>query len=106
MFNTIFLFGGIFPLVTGVAYLFKPRKMLKIQTWLRKRQERLEKRLYKRHRVVGVCLTLLGLFVVCTCFQPVWIYDMFMIARYFVELMFPQVFEQMQQVSVTPMVCI
>lgn len=106
MINTIFLMSGLFPLAIGVGYFFKPRKILKVQTWFRKKQEKFEKRLYKQHRKVGVCFALLGLFIVYTYFQPIWIYDMFVVARYFVDLLFPEVFEQVRQVSAMPMVCI
>ena len=106
MINTIFLFSGLFPLALGLGYFFKPSKILKMQTWFRKRLEKFEKRLCKRHRKVGVCFTLIGLFVIYTYFQPVWIYDMFVIARYVMGVIFPQAFEQVRQVSATPMVCI
>lgn len=106
MINTIFLLSSLIPLTIGLGYLFGPRKVLKIQTWFRKKQARFEKRLFKQHRMVGVGFTLIGLFVVYTYFQPVWIYDMFVVARYVVGLIFPEVFEQVRQVSATPMVCI
>lgn len=106
MIDTIFLLSSLFPLAIGVGYFFKPRKILKIQALFRKRLERFEKRLYKQRRKVGLCFTLLGFFIVYTYFHPVWIYDMFVVARYIVGLVFPEVFEQVRQVSVTPMVCI
>lgn len=104
--NTIFLLSAFVPLTFGLGYLFRPKKVKKFQAGVRKRLEKVENRLYKRHRFFGLCFTTMGLMIVYTYFQPIWIYNMFVIARVVMGVLFPEAFQDVQQVQATPMVCI
>jgi hypothetical protein len=106
MINTIFFGMALFPILLGLAFILKPRKMKKIQAWFRKKLERFEMAVFKAHKKVGVCFVLVGVVMVYTYFQPVWIYNMFLIARVVMGMVFPEMMDQVQQVEATPMVCI
>lgn len=93
MINTIFLFWGMLPVAVGLGFIFRPRKMVRMQTRFRKRMERMEKRFYKAHRATGLGLVLAGLVLLLTYFHPVWIYNMFLVARVVIGLFFPHLFE-------------
>ncbi len=106
MINTLFLLFALGPIVLGLGFILKPRKMKKIQAWFRKKMERFEMKLFKAHKKVGTCFVLMGFLMVYTYFQPIWIYHMFLVARIVMGVLFPGAFEQVQQVEATPMVCI
>lgn len=106
MINTLFFGIALFPILLGLGFILKPRKMKKIQAWFRKKLERFELFIFKSHKKVGVGFVLMGLLMVYTYFQPVWIYNMFMIARVVMGVVFPDMMDQVQQVEATPMVCI
>jgi len=105
MINTIFLLSSLVPFAVGMGYILKPKKMKKLQAWFRKKIEKFETHVYKRHRVVGLGFVAMGLMMVYTYFQPIWVYNMFVISRVVMGVFFPEMF-QVQQVDVTPMVCI
>lgn len=105
MINSIFLITALIPFFVGIGYLFKPKTMKKVQGWFRKKIDKLDRYAYKRHRFVGFMFTAVGLMMIYTYFQPVWIYNVFVVARVVMSVLFPDVF-QIQQVDATPMVCI
>lgn len=93
MINTIFLVWGLIPVAMGIGFIFRPRRMLKAQTNFRKRMEKMEKKLFKAHRATGLGFVLVGLILLLTYFHPVWIYNMFLVARVVIGLLFPHLFE-------------
>lgn len=104
--NTIFLLSAFVPLILGLGYLFRPKKMKKLQAWFRKKIEKMDTRVYKHRRAMGFGMVSLGLMMIYTYFQPIWIYNMFVIARVVMGVLFPEAFQDVQQVQATPMVCI
>lgn len=106
MINTIFFLFALFPVVLGLGFILKPRKIKRIQAWFRKKMERCEMRLFKAHKRVGALFMLFGFLMVYTYFQPIWIYNMFVIGRIVMGVLFPDAFQEVQQVDATPMVCI
>jgi hypothetical protein len=106
MINTLFFVFAIFPIAVGMGFILKPRKMKRIQAWFRKRMERFENSLFKAHKKVGLVFVLMGMLMVYTYFQPVWVYNMFVAARLVMGVLFPDMMQNFQQVEATPMVCI
>ena len=93
MVNTVILIWGLIPLTIGFCYIFRPRRIAKAQAAFRKRAERMEKKLLKAHRATGLALVLMGLVMVLSWFHPVWIYNLFLVARVIAGLFFPQLFQ-------------
>lgn len=89
MVNTLFLFWGLIPVALGLGFIFRPRKMVRAQAKFRKRMEQLEKKLLKTHRTTGLALVLSGLVLILSYFHPVWIYNVFVVARLIAGLLFP-----------------
>lgn len=93
MIDTIFLFWGLIPLTIGFGLIFRPKAVSKAQVKFRKRIERMEKRFFKAHRETGLSFVLLGVVLILTYFHPVWIYNMFVVARLLAGLFFPHLFQ-------------
>ena len=106
MINTVFFIVALTPIVVGLGFLLKPRKMKKLQAWFRKRMEKFEVLLFKSHKKVGVAFVLMGMVMVYTYFQPIWVYNMFVAARVVMGVFFPEMMPEFQPVEATPMVCI
>ena len=102
MINTIVLLWGLIPLTIGFSFIFRPKRMLSAQVSFRKRVERFEKRLFKAHRATGLAFVLLGLVLILTWFHPVWIYNMFLLARVVAGLFFPQFFRSHGVAQIVP----
>jgi uncharacterized protein YjeT (DUF2065 family) len=107
MFNTLFFVVAISPIVVGLGYILKPKKMKKVQAWFRKKAEKFENRLLKSHKKVGFAFVALGMVMVYTYFQPIWVYNMVVAARVVIGVFFPEMMPaDFQPVEATPMVCI
>ncbi len=106
MFNTIFLVSGLTPMVIGIGFLFRPRRMSRLQSRFRKRLERLERRLRRAHRVTGLAFLSVGFVMLLTYFYPVWVFNLFVVVRMVMGVFFPEMFEAIRPVDTTPMVCI
>lgn len=106
MISTLFLVMALIPMSLGLGFILAPRKMKKTQAWFRKRLEKVEVRFYKAHRKVGLGFLGLGCLMLFTYFQPIWIYNMFVAARIVMGVLFPETFQEFQQVQAVPMVCI
>ena len=81
------------PLTLGVGFLVRPKKVLQAQTRFRKRMEKMEKRLFKAHRATGLAFILLGLIMLLSWFYPIWIFNLFAVARLLAGLFFPRLFQ-------------
>lgn len=99
MTNLLCLTVGLIPLILGYHYIFKPRKMARVQTRFRKRIEKLEKRLIKAHRVTGLSYVLVGTVLLLTFFHPAWIYNGFLITRLALGFFFPNFFAPLSNVQ-------
>lgn len=93
MANTLFFFWGLIPLTLGFGFIFRPKAVLKAHRAFEKRRGRLEKRLFRAHRATGLAFVLLGLVMFLSWFHPVWIYNLFVMARILVALFFPTAFQ-------------
>lgn len=93
MTNLFFLLWGLVPVTIGFGFIFRPRRMAKAQVRFRQRMERMEKRFFKANRATGLAFVLLGTIFLLTYFHPVWIYNMFVVARLLAGLFFPELFE-------------
>ncbi len=105
MIGTLFLMFAAVPFTLGIGYLFRPRKMARIQSRYYKRLERAQKWFIKSHRLVGLGFVSMGFMVILTYFNPVWLYNAILVVRVVSGIFFPQVFEP-TQVEAIPMVCI
>lgn len=107
MINTLFFIVALTPIFIGLGFILKPKKMKKMQAWLRKKVEKVENRLLKSHKKVGFAFVFLGMVMVYTYFQPIWVYNMFIAARVVMGVFFPTMMPaDFQPVEATPMVCI
>ena len=106
MINTLFFIMALSPMIAGLGFILKPRKMKKMQSWFRKKMERFETVLFKAHKKVGVAFVLLGMVMVYTYFQPIWVYNMFVAAQVVMGVFFPDMMPDFQPVEATPMICI
>jgi len=107
MFNTLFFIVALTPIIVGLGFILRPKKMKKLQAWSRKKLEKFENRLLKSHKKVGFAFVFLGLAMVYTYFHPVWVYNMFVAARVVIGVFFPEMMPaDFQPVEATPMVCI
>lgn len=105
MANFIFLLWGLIPVGVGVGFLMRPRRMVRAQSQFRKKMEKLEKKLYRSHRVTGLCFLLLGTVFLASYFYPVWIFKMFLVGRIILGALFPELFRS-QAVAIVPTVWI
>jgi fatty acid desaturase len=106
MIDAMMLIWGLIPVTIGFGFIFRPRKMAKAQARFRKRIENFEKKLFKAHRATGLAILLLGVMMVLTWFHPVWIYNLFVVARVLAGLFFPQLFQPSHVAQIIPTVWI
>jgi hypothetical protein len=102
-FNGLFLLSSVIPLIIGMGYLLKPRKVLRFQARFRKKIEQVEKKMYKYHKRVGAYSLVVSFLMIYTYFRPLWIYHTILIAR---MIFFPESFQATQPVKTTPMTCL
>ncbi len=109
MIDIIILMVGLAALSLGMGYIFKPRKVGKAVSYMRKKLERMERRLsrsprsYKR---TGWSFAGLGFILVFTYLQPIWIYNAIVLFRMSMGVIFPHMFQQVTTVQTTPVLCI
>ncbi len=100
MINLICLLVGVGALIVGFGYIRKPRKMARVQAKVRKKIEKLEKKMIKSHRITGLSYVLAGTVFLLTVFHPVWIFNLFVVARLISGFLFPSFFVPASTVQV------
>ena len=93
MINTLVLIWGLIPVTIGFGFVFRPKKMVRVQKNFRKRIESFEKKLFKAHRTSGLSFILAGTVLLMSYFYPVWIFNAFLVTRVVVGAFFPHLFE-------------
>ena len=83
------LIVGLVPIIFGYYYLFKPRKMARLQTKFRKRLEKAEKRLIRAHRVTGLAYVLAGTLIIMFFVHPLFFYNIGFVYGFLSQYIFP-----------------
>lgn len=81
MIDALFLAWGLVPLTIGFGFIFSPKMVLKAHKKFEKRRQAMTKKFFKAHRATGLAFVLLGVVMLLTWLHPVWIYNLFILAR-------------------------
>ena len=100
--DTLVLTWGLLPLIMGLGFVFHPAFMSKLAAAYTRQAKRIQGRFLKAHRATGLSFILVGVVLISSYFQPIWIYHCFLIARVVTGALFPQMFVPNSTTPVVP----